>query len=308
MGLESATTIAGLNENWPLGTDPKSQGDDHIRMIKRVLKNTTTAGGEFVKKVGDTMTGNLVLPVGANTTGLQFGPSSGSPAYLAVNSLGNMVVSPPDEGALQYGGATGGPDDAPFVSSLMSRKMSDNRYLQKVNALANGPFTFGPGGTISSLQTLRLIPPAFNSSNFGLVVVGPDTATITFAARGDGRVSVGPTTYGATTAAAANQVVDSAGYLSRSTSSRAVKTDVEAISAPEAILGALAPVYFRSLLEGDQARRFAGFIAEEVAEVMPEASADEGTNYDHRALLAVTVAALQGAMARIAVLEERLGS
>jgi hypothetical protein len=41
MGLESATYISQLVETNPVGaTDPKSQGDDHIRLIKAVLKNT----------------------------------------------------------------------------------------------------------------------------------------------------------------------------------------------------------------------------------------------------------------------------
>jgi hypothetical protein len=48
MGLETGNTINDLNESWPLGTDPKSQGDDHIRLCKRVFKNdvlSTTNGG-----------------------------------------------------------------------------------------------------------------------------------------------------------------------------------------------------------------------------------------------------------------------
>ena len=43
MGLENATNINSLNENNPLGTDPRSQGDDHIRMIKSVLKSDVFA-------------------------------------------------------------------------------------------------------------------------------------------------------------------------------------------------------------------------------------------------------------------------
>ena len=39
MGLETGTTIADLNENWPEGTDNVSQGDDHLRLIKSVLKS-----------------------------------------------------------------------------------------------------------------------------------------------------------------------------------------------------------------------------------------------------------------------------
>jgi hypothetical protein len=40
MAVESATTLAGLNPAWPLGTDLKSEGDDHIRLIKSLLKST----------------------------------------------------------------------------------------------------------------------------------------------------------------------------------------------------------------------------------------------------------------------------
>jgi len=38
MPLETSTTIDGLNALWPLGTDTKSQGDDHLRLLKSVLQ------------------------------------------------------------------------------------------------------------------------------------------------------------------------------------------------------------------------------------------------------------------------------
>jgi hypothetical protein len=38
MGVENATTIAGLNPAWPLGSDPKSEGDNHLRQIKDVMQ------------------------------------------------------------------------------------------------------------------------------------------------------------------------------------------------------------------------------------------------------------------------------
>ncbi|MBW2081586.1 MAG: hypothetical protein JRI39_00530 [Deltaproteobacteria bacterium] len=37
MGLESATTPNDFNTDWPLATDPRTQGDDHIRLIKKAL-------------------------------------------------------------------------------------------------------------------------------------------------------------------------------------------------------------------------------------------------------------------------------
>ena len=41
MGLEadSAVNIKDFDPNWPLGGDPTIDGDNHIRLIKRVLKN-----------------------------------------------------------------------------------------------------------------------------------------------------------------------------------------------------------------------------------------------------------------------------
>jgi microcystin-dependent protein len=40
VGLESATFVQGLDATNPLSTDKKTQGDDHLRLIKSVLKNT----------------------------------------------------------------------------------------------------------------------------------------------------------------------------------------------------------------------------------------------------------------------------
>ena len=53
MALESATYISGLVTTNPTGSDSISQGDDHIRLIKTVLKNSlpnvTTATQPIVK-------------------------------------------------------------------------------------------------------------------------------------------------------------------------------------------------------------------------------------------------------------------
>lgn len=38
MPLESTTTIEGLDDSYPLGGDPTNKGDDHLRLIKSVLK------------------------------------------------------------------------------------------------------------------------------------------------------------------------------------------------------------------------------------------------------------------------------
>lgn len=43
MPLETAEYFDTLQPDWPLGTDPESQGDDHIRMVKQVIQNTFPA-------------------------------------------------------------------------------------------------------------------------------------------------------------------------------------------------------------------------------------------------------------------------
>ena len=57
MALESATYINQLVPFNPVGSDPKGQGDDHIRMIKQVLKNTFP---------------NIAAPVLANEANLNY--------------------------------------------------------------------------------------------------------------------------------------------------------------------------------------------------------------------------------------------
>lgn len=43
MGLETVTYISDLNPLWPLGSDPKSNGDNHTRNLKSSLLNTFSA-------------------------------------------------------------------------------------------------------------------------------------------------------------------------------------------------------------------------------------------------------------------------
>ena len=50
MPLESGTLIPDLNQNNPLGADPKSEGDDHLRLVKRCVQ------GSFAAFVGTTAT------------------------------------------------------------------------------------------------------------------------------------------------------------------------------------------------------------------------------------------------------------
>ena len=48
MPLENAQFIRDLNANYPEGGDPRSRGDDHLRMLKRVLQATFPNLGEAI--------------------------------------------------------------------------------------------------------------------------------------------------------------------------------------------------------------------------------------------------------------------
>lgn len=52
MALETGTYVADLNTANPTSTDPKSQGDDHLRLLKSVLKNTFAGFGGMVVVTG----------------------------------------------------------------------------------------------------------------------------------------------------------------------------------------------------------------------------------------------------------------
>lgn len=80
MGVESATYISELNPAAPPGTDAKSQGDDHLRLLKAVIKRTfpsltdrlfgvTSKSGNYTSVLADnfktlvfTATATLTLP------------------------------------------------------------------------------------------------------------------------------------------------------------------------------------------------------------------------------------------------------
>lgn len=74
MPLETPTYISDLNALWPLGTDSKSDGDNHLRNFKGAVKTTFpnvtgavtkthTQLNNALDKTGDTMSGNLGIGI-----------------------------------------------------------------------------------------------------------------------------------------------------------------------------------------------------------------------------------------------------
>lgn len=88
MGLEAATYISDLNTANPIGaSDPKAQGDDHLRLIKAVLKNTFPGFGGRISRV-QAKSGNYTGVLGDSHSTIAFSAA----ATLALDdaaSLGN---------------------------------------------------------------------------------------------------------------------------------------------------------------------------------------------------------------------------
>lgn len=83
MGLETATKISELVATNPIGTDPKSQGDDHLRLIKSVLK------ADALSKADDNITSGTYTPVLTNNSNCAALSVPGPWQYLRV---GNVVT------------------------------------------------------------------------------------------------------------------------------------------------------------------------------------------------------------------------
>lgn len=92
MGLEAATLIHELVVTNPVGaTDPKSQGDDHIRLIKSAVKNTfpninaaiTVTDEEINRLTG--VTANVELMRGLANS------NQAMPYSMAAGDIGNCI-------------------------------------------------------------------------------------------------------------------------------------------------------------------------------------------------------------------------
>ena len=165
MPIEVATTFAGLDQSYPLGGDALLQGDDHIRLLKSVLKD------QFPGALGD----GLASPVLATeaefgyligvTSGIQgqFGALStrvdGLEAALSAPAgtrLAFHQASPPvgwtqdttiDDSMLRIvsgvGGGTGG-TDSPID---LSHTHTTSDHTLTVNQMPSHSHTISPGVT-----------------------------------------------------------------------------------------------------------------------------------------------------------------
>ena len=83
MSLDSAAWVTQLDSNNPTVTDPVNQGDDHLKMIKLVLKNSfpSTSTSAIVPSMSG-QTGKFLTNDGTDAS--WGSPAAGDPAGTAV--------------------------------------------------------------------------------------------------------------------------------------------------------------------------------------------------------------------------------
>lgn len=112
MGVESATKISQLNPAWPLGSDPKSEGDNHLRLIKDVLQKDAAAISK-ANTFGASQTIEAAAPylsfsetdVAANIGKWSMGLTGGTLVIQPRDSTGSTISS--GGGLAMYRNATG---------------------------------------------------------------------------------------------------------------------------------------------------------------------------------------------------------
>lgn len=92
MGLETATYISDLNAANPLGGDQKSQGDEHIRLLKTVIKATfpNVTGAVTPTHTELNYVDGVTSPIQAQIDALVLGSY---PALVITHLTGNTTLS-----------------------------------------------------------------------------------------------------------------------------------------------------------------------------------------------------------------------
>lgn len=120
MALESVTYIADLTVTNPTTTDPKSQGDDHLRNIKTAAKNSIAGFTGMVLVTGTEAQGSTIndYTVTLSTAPAAYTASvlvlfkathtNTSTCTLQINALGTKTLKDTNGNALQAGSITSG--------------------------------------------------------------------------------------------------------------------------------------------------------------------------------------------------------
>lgn len=275
MGLETGTYISDLNASNPASGDAKSQGDDHIRLVKSTIKATFPNVTGAVTKTHTQI--NALAASGANaditsmSTITNLGNTSAN--HIAIRSDGRVgigIATPTYQLVVSNAGANGLEIDpvtgAGSGTTLLSYNRSGAAYTQMNLDAANFSLriagtekvvvdtsgNLGVGG--APLSTTRLYSKGVSATSSDWSVYAENSAAHTFGVRNDGATFTGlaaSSPYNLTTATAENMAVLSDGYLYRSTSSIKYKEQVRNYTRGIESVLALRPVLYKSKAGGD---------------------------------------------------------
>lgn len=137
MGLESGTTILDLDATWPLSGDLVSQGDDHLKLIKSVLKSQFPgAGGQ-----------GLAIPIIATEDELNFLSGATSNIQLQIDGIeGNNALSAPLGTTMLF---IGSDDLGAYVPAGWQLVSANNDVMLRI--VSTGSASGSTGGTHSPI-------------------------------------------------------------------------------------------------------------------------------------------------------------
>jgi hypothetical protein len=137
MGLETGTTIAALNAAWPLGSDLRSQGDDHLRLVKSVVKTDVASKAltSLQTYAGPLRIGDVY--VGASHAGTvdpnQVAVATGEQFVLGAGTDVGTLFSLRRANATVVATFTVEGTGAPTAQSVITREKGDARYVALEN-------------------------------------------------------------------------------------------------------------------------------------------------------------------------------
>ncbi len=169
MSLETGTTISILDSSWPTISDPVSQGDDHLKLIKAVLKaqfpgsggtgfNTPILATE--EQLNQLASAGSIFPSGTKMPFYQASPPTGWSLTAIQNDSMMRVVS-----AAGTGGTSGvGANHSPILNSVVASHTHtftgtahDHAITTTTHSHTNGMVDSGYGIGFTGLGTLASI-------------------------------------------------------------------------------------------------------------------------------------------------------
>lgn len=160
MALETGTVVNDLTITNPTSTDPKSQGDDHFRLVKTVLKNSfagftgailllgTEAQGATVNDFIATISPAPAAYVKGMTVHVTLTHTNTSAATLAVNALGAKTLYGIDNTALSAGDLVSGQTLVAYYDGTNFILTSGNDKASRDGATYTGTHNF-TGATVT---------------------------------------------------------------------------------------------------------------------------------------------------------------